>query len=67
MREKTGFEEGSSFIPLLYISCEFVSIFLCFQDPKNKQFAICNDELLKVFGKFHRLIVRVCAVMFLCT
>ena len=21
------------------------------QDPKNKQFAICNDELLKVFGK----------------
>lgn len=21
------------------------------QDPKNKQFAICNDELLKVFGE----------------
>lgn len=21
------------------------------QDPKNKQFAICDDELLKVFGK----------------
>ena len=21
------------------------------QDPKNKQFAICDDQLLKVFGK----------------
>lgn len=22
----------------------------CFQDPKNKQFAICDDELMKVIG-----------------
>lgn len=26
------------------------------QDPKNKQFAICNDELLAVFGEYKVLI-----------
>jgi hypothetical protein len=30
------------------------------QDPKNKQFAICNDELLKVFGECYTEAVMCC-------
>lgn len=43
--EKSKLKIRSSFFATAYLTVPFV-----LQDPKNKQFAICDDELMKVIG-----------------
>lgn len=45
-----------------YQYCFVFEIFCDFQDPKNKQFMLCDDQLLKVFGKFSDNLSRIRAL-----